>query len=56
MGQNEGTGHGQPVLTRIGNASSNAFRMVVSSSSILEPMRYSLRAFDAGWFQGAQMQ
>jgi hypothetical protein len=54
MGQNEGTGHGPTVLTRIGSASSNTFQTAVSSSSILEPMRYSLRVFDAGWFQGAQ--
>jgi hypothetical protein len=55
-GSKEGRGNGQTILTRIGSASSNTFRTAVSSSSIFEPMRYSLRAFEAGWFQGAQMR
>jgi hypothetical protein len=55
VGQREGRGNGKAVLTRIGSASSNAFRTAVSSSNIFVPMRCSLRAFEAGWFQEAQM-
>jgi hypothetical protein len=54
VGQRKGRGSEKMVLTRIGSASSNAFRTAVSSSNNFVPMRYSLRAFEAGWFQGAQ--
>jgi hypothetical protein len=54
VGQREGRGNGKTVLTRIGSAWSNAFRTAVSSSNNFVPMRYSLRAFEAGWFQEAQ--
>jgi hypothetical protein len=48
VGQREGRGNGKTEPTRIGSASSNAFRTAVSSSNNFVPMRYSLRAFEAG--------
>jgi hypothetical protein len=54
VGQRNGRGNEKTVLTRIGSASSNTFRTAVSSSNNFVLMRYSLRAIEAGWFQGAQ--